>query len=76
MCPLEYPFAYENGKMCCRTQKDFRLGCNGGPQSWDEFLEGQAIVDHTCCKDFDKQLCPYQPKKDCNDNDQGEFLNP
>ena len=67
MCPLEYPFAYQSGKMCCRTQNDFRLGCM---EEEREDLEGVSMWNVTCCIESDRQPCH---RSHCTHNDQGKF---
>ena len=56
MCPLEYPFVYQNGTMCCKTITYLRNGCM---EKERDVYEGNILPNYTCCKDSDSQPCPY-----------------
>ena len=56
---MDYPYAYLNGKRCCRSNQELK---KGGLQK--EIKSGTCDGmnfnrESTCCKDNDHQTCPH-----------------
>ena len=59
MCPMDYPYAYLNGKQCCRSNQEL---VNGGLYSEKKSGTCDGINfnrESTCCKDHDNQACQH-----------------
>ena len=70
-CPQDHPFAYKNGKYCCRTNQELE---NGGSQSeiTSGTCDGEGFSrESSCCKDHRNIKCPLPNA--CYDNDQGRI---
>ena len=70
-CPPNFPFAYKDGKYCCRTDEELE---NGGSPS--EVTSGTCDGvgfnrNSSCCKDHQNILCPLP--NSCYDNDKSIF---
>ena len=68
-CPADHPYAYKNGKQCCKTTQEFTNG-RGASKAEKESGTCDGIGfnrDSTCCKDYERVPCPQ--KNECFNHD-------
>ena len=53
MCPYNYPFAYNQGSHCCKTQKEKEVASEGPPCDG-----GELSMESSCCYANQQVECP------------------
>ena len=74
-CPADHPYAYKNGKQCCKTTQEFTNG-RGASKAEKESGTCDGIGfnrDSTCCKDYERVPCPQ--KNECFNHDDIGMMN-